>query len=263
MRSDKETATALAVAFAALGSPGRPPRPTGSCCRRWSRRRTHAQGLRHGQVVVHQLLRLRQAAGPGQPGTGSATTAHGLLNGSYNADVPGRARTAATRSADFNLDNLAVGLRGNLIPGKINYFLMVNVGQNAANYEPLDTSRDHLISVTDATMTFSYVPGVRVRAGLMRKPGPEELYQGARTPPPTSGRPTSSPACRPRSSCAPTPRARRRSPARATAPAPPRSAAGTPTPAATGASSSSTPSSSASGPTPTPSWSATAAASTA
>jgi hypothetical protein len=111
------------------------------------------------------------------PNNGSATTAHGLLNGSYNA----MCRTGPElrdQKADFNLDNLAVGLRGNLIPGKINYFLMANFGQNAANYEPLDTSRDHLVSLTDATMTFSYIPGVRVRAGLMRKPGPEELYQG-------------------------------------------------------------------------------------
>lgn len=102
--------------------------------------------------------------------------AFSLLNGSYNA----MCRTGPElrdRQADFNLDNLAIGLRGNLIPGKINYFLMANFGQNAANYEPLNTSREHLVSLTDATMTFSYIPGVRVRAGLMRKPGPEELYQ--------------------------------------------------------------------------------------
>ncbi|MCF8152101.1 MAG: hypothetical protein K9K30_16010 [Burkholderiaceae bacterium] len=110
------------------------------------------------------------------PGNGSATTAHGLLNGFYNA-LCRVGPELHDQQSDFNLDNLAIGLRGNLIPGKINYFLMANAGMNAANYQPLNTSRAQDISLTDATMTFSYIPGVRVRAGLMRKPGPEELYQ--------------------------------------------------------------------------------------
>lgn len=102
--------------------------------------------------------------------------AFSALNGSYNA----MCRVGPEfhdKQSDLNLDNLAIGLRGNLIPGKINYFVMANAGMNAANYSPLDSSRAHTISLTDATMTFSYVPGVRVRAGLMRKPGPEEMYQ--------------------------------------------------------------------------------------
>ncbi|MBK9571267.1 MAG: hypothetical protein IPO43_00495 [Rhodoferax sp.] len=102
--------------------------------------------------------------------------AFSLINGAYNV----MCRVGPEfhdKQSDLNLDNLAIGLRGNLIPGKINYFLMANAGMNAANYEPLNTSAARIISLTDATMTFSYVPGVRVRAGLMRKPGPEELYQ--------------------------------------------------------------------------------------
>ncbi|ODS94347.1 MAG: hypothetical protein ABS56_17845 [Lautropia sp. SCN 69-89] len=101
-----------------------------------------------------------------------------LLNGSYN----GNCRVGPElrdRQSDFNLDNLGFGARGNLIPSRINYFLMANAGMNGATYDPLDTKRARLIGVTDATMTFSYVPGVRVRVGLMKKPGPEEIYQGA------------------------------------------------------------------------------------
>jgi len=100
-----------------------------------------------------------------------------LLNGSYNALCRSGGPELKDKKSDFSLDNLAIGMRGNLIPGKINYFVMANAGMNAANYQPLDTSRANLISLTDATMTFSYIPGVRVRAGLMRKPGPEEMYQ--------------------------------------------------------------------------------------
>lgn len=110
------------------------------------------------------------------PSSGSSTTAFGLLNGSYN----GNCRVGPElhdKQSDFNLDNLAFGLRGNLIPAKINYFLLANAGMNSATYNPLDTVRARVVSLTDATLTFSYIPGVRVRAGLMKKPGPEEIYQ--------------------------------------------------------------------------------------
>lgn len=102
--------------------------------------------------------------------------AFSLLNGSYNA-LCRVGPEFKDKNSGLNLNNLAIGLRGNLIPGKINYFLMANAGMNFANYEPLNTSRASVVSLTDATMTFSYIPGVRVRAGLMRKPGPEEMYQ--------------------------------------------------------------------------------------
>jgi len=105
------------------------------------------------------------------------TNQFSLLNGSYN----GNCRVGPElhdRQSDFNLDNLGVGLRGNLIPSRINYFVMANAGMNGATYDPLDTKRARVIGLTDATMTFSYVPGMRVRVGLMKKPGPEEIYQG-------------------------------------------------------------------------------------
>lgn len=76
------------------------------------------------------------------------------------------------------LQNLMLGARGNLIPGRINYLLAVNAGENAANYKPWKTSRERLASLTDASISFNYIPNMRVRAGLLRKPGPEELYQG-------------------------------------------------------------------------------------
>src|SRR5690606_5158833 len=100
-----------------------------------------------------------------------------LLNGSYN----GNCRVGPElhdRQSDVNLDNLGIGLRGNLIPGRINYFTMVTAGLNGSTYAPLATDRARLLRLTDATMACSSVPGVRIRAGLMKKPGREELYQG-------------------------------------------------------------------------------------
>ena len=177
MRSNKgKRATALAVAFATLGISGQAAAADWVMLQAMEPPTTTHKFFGIGQLSYTNLYGCDKLQGLVNPGTGSATTAHGLLNGSYNA-MCRVGPEFRDQNADFNLDNLAVGLRGNLIPGKINYFLMVNFGQNAANYEPLDTSRDHFVSLTDATMTFSYIPGVRVRAGLMRKPGPEELYQ--------------------------------------------------------------------------------------
>lgn len=76
------------------------------------------------------------------------------------------------------LQNLMLGARGNLIPGRINYMLTANAGENVANYQPYNTERKQIASLTDASLTFNYIPGMRVRTGLLRKPGPEELYQG-------------------------------------------------------------------------------------
>lgn len=76
------------------------------------------------------------------------------------------------------LQNLMLGARGNLIPGRINYHVAANAGQNVANYHPYKTEREYLASLVNASVSFHYIPGVRVRAGLQQKPGPEELYQG-------------------------------------------------------------------------------------
>lgn len=80
---------------------------------------------------------------------------------------------------ELNFDNLMGGIRGNLIPGRINYFLAVNAGWNFFNYLPFQTSRHVVASVQDASMTFSYIPGARVRVGLFKKPGPEEIQRAA------------------------------------------------------------------------------------
>jgi hypothetical protein len=82
------------------------------------------------------------------------------------------------KDSGFFMPTLMGGVRGNLIPGRVNYFLAVNAGQNLANYKPFKTDREYLATLTDASMTFSYIPGARVRIGRFKKPGPEELMQG-------------------------------------------------------------------------------------
>jgi hypothetical protein len=177
MRNDKtKSMLALAAAFAALGLSGEAAAANWVMAQAMEPPSSTHKVFGIVQVAYTNLYGCDKLSGLVNPNNGSKTTAHGLLNGSYNA-LCRVGPELRDKNADFSLNNLGIGLRGNLIPGKINYFLMANFGQNAANYEPLDTSRDHLVSLTDATMTLSYIPGVRVRAGLMRKPGPEELYQ--------------------------------------------------------------------------------------
>lgn len=76
------------------------------------------------------------------------------------------------------LQNLMLGARGNLIPDRINYHVAANAGENVANYQPYKTERKYPVSLVNASVSFHYIPGVRIRTGLQQKPGPEELYQG-------------------------------------------------------------------------------------
>lgn len=60
-----------------------------------------------------------------------------------------------------------LGARGNILPGKINYFLLAEAGKNAVT-----SKRD--VMMTDASITFNYIPGARIRAGLFKLPTSEE-----------------------------------------------------------------------------------------
>ncbi|MFA6015155.1 MAG: porin [Gallionellaceae bacterium] len=66
----------------------------------------------------------------------------------------------------FQVIRAGLGARGK-ISNEINYFVALDAGQNGVNYY-----RD--VSLTDASLTFNYIPGARVRAGLMKLPTSEE-----------------------------------------------------------------------------------------
>lgn len=108
---------------------------------------------------------------------GSPSGGPALNNGEYHNACVVPPEFGDTR--ETNLDNLTAGIRGNLIPGRINYFFAANAGQNFFNYLPFQTSRHVVASVQDASLTFSYIPGARVRVGLFKKPGPEEIQRAA------------------------------------------------------------------------------------
>ncbi|MDR4518416.1 MAG: hypothetical protein MRK00_13680 [Nitrosomonas sp.] len=59
---------------------------------------------------------------------------------------------------------------------KINYFLLTEFGSNQITHKPFG-ERDQVLAVTDLSLTFNHIPGARLRMGLFKKPGPEELFQ--------------------------------------------------------------------------------------
>jgi hypothetical protein len=79
-----------------------------------------------------------------------------------------------TSSNSFNINRARLMIRGN-INRDISYFLAGEFGNNGfthigGNYTP---------AIMDGHATFShYIPGVRIEAGIIRAPGPEQAMQG-------------------------------------------------------------------------------------
>ncbi len=78
----------------------------------------------------------------------------------------------------FNIKRARIGVRGGGFPldGKINYFLLAEFGNNAITNG--GRYGDYSPALTDASVTFNFIPGARVRAGLFKTPGAEEALQG-------------------------------------------------------------------------------------
>lgn len=132
------------------------------------------------QDVTHRFFGVAQATYINNVGCNALSGLAGnssVNNGRYNNNCTNGPKFHTPER--FMLDNLMLGARGNIAPGKVNYFAAVNLGENNTTYLPAKTSRERLSALTDASVTFSYIPGARVRAGLFKKPGPEELMQSA------------------------------------------------------------------------------------
>lgn len=78
--------------------------------------------------------------------------------------------------AKFQFFRARLGARGVLTPlsEKINYFLLTEGGRNALTSE-------HDFVITDASMTFNFIPGARIRAGLFKVPTGEEALVAVHT----------------------------------------------------------------------------------
>lgn len=85
-------------------------------------------------------------------------------NGKYQ--IQNQVGPAFENTDRFQLMRAQFGLRGRLTD-KINYFLLTDVGSNL-------TTVQHPLMLIDASMSFSFIPGARIRAGLFKLPTGEE-----------------------------------------------------------------------------------------
>jgi hypothetical protein len=79
-----------------------------------------------------------------------------------------------TSQSAFNVNRARIGLRGQGMPldGKVNYFLLAELGNNA-----ITAGNNGATNITDASITFNYIKGARIRLGLFKTPGAEEALQ--------------------------------------------------------------------------------------
>ena len=94
------------------------------------------------------------------------------FNGQLTA--PNRVGPDLQGGSELQFNRARLGLRGNIVPGKINYFLLTEAGRNA-----ITSDRD--LMLVDASITFNYIPGARIRAGLFKLPTSEEALVGVHT----------------------------------------------------------------------------------
>lgn len=76
--------------------------------------------------------------------------------------------------SQFQIQRARIGVRGQNFPlnSKVNYFILGEFGNNGITAGGGGGAR-----LTDASVTLSYIPGVRIRGGLFKYPGSEEGYQ--------------------------------------------------------------------------------------
>lgn len=79
-----------------------------------------------------------------------------------------------TSQEAFNVNRARIGVRGTGLPldSKVNYFLLLEMGNNA-----ITEGTGAFAKATDASITFNHIPNARVRLGLFKYPGAEEGLQ--------------------------------------------------------------------------------------
>jgi len=110
----------------------------------------------------------------------------GFLQPSYQKDSsnitgpePTRIGPNLEKQSQFQLQRARIGVRGLGFPldSNINYFFLAEFGQNAIT-DGGAFGEKQAVKLTDASVTFNHIPGARMRFGLFKTPGPEEVYQG-------------------------------------------------------------------------------------
>jgi len=110
----------------------------------------------------------------------------GFLQPTYQYDTsestaaePTRIGPNLEKQSQFQLQRARLGVRGLGFPldSNINYFFLAEFGQNAITDGGI-YGQKQAVKLTDASVTFNHIPGARIRTGLFKTPGPEEVFQG-------------------------------------------------------------------------------------
>lgn len=101
-----------------------------------------------------------------------ASPIQGLQGGisGYNGQqqIPNLVGPDLEHTQNVQLQRARLGVRGILpIDDRINYFVLLEAGRNGI-------TRQQSVVLSDASMTFSYIPGMHIRAGLFKLPTGEE-----------------------------------------------------------------------------------------
>ena len=124
--------------------------------------------------------------GTEKQGTAPRAKVWGFMQPSYQSDDSSNTAAEATRigpnlekQSQFQLQRARIGVRGQAFPldNNVNYFFLAEFGQNAIT-DGGKYGTQQAVKLTDASATFNHIPGARVRVGLFKTPGPEEVYQG-------------------------------------------------------------------------------------
>lgn len=84
------------------------------------------------------------------------------------------------RRAKFGARGIFTGTLRNSFTAKMNYFALFEAAPNLMTYDPFG-DRARGIALDHLSLTFNHLPGARIRAGLFKTPGAEELLQGVHT----------------------------------------------------------------------------------
>jgi hypothetical protein len=105
-----------------------------------------------------------------------------IPEGKFTGPEPTRIGPNLESQEQMQLYRARIGVRGTGMPidPKVNYFIMIEGGSNGAT----DGGRfGHKtpVRLMDASITLNHIPGARIRTGLFKTPGPEEILQGIAT----------------------------------------------------------------------------------
>ena len=110
----------------------------------------------------------------------------GFLQPTYQKDYseitgpePTRIGPNLEKQSQFQLQRARLGVRGLGFPldSNVNYFILAEFGQNAIT-DGGKYGQKQAAKLTDASITLNHIDGARIRMGLFKTPGPEEVFQG-------------------------------------------------------------------------------------